>query len=480
MKKHLSLSFAAMCALTMLNAQNIVPNGSFENWNSTSYELPTNYPVSSVTESFHRGIAPNVEKTTDAYHGQYAVKLTTIQSSSGTVGAWIATSSDSEGNDPSSWGGGIAYNQIPTGIKGYYKYNVDFTDFALIGVVFKKNGASYAHYYYPVGGNHSSYTPFEFTFTPALTQAPDSIIFVATSSNLLISNGSQGSILILDNVSLTGVASQPDQLNGDFEAWTNHTSNVKPEGWNTYDAETGGIFRTTDAYVGNYALELVTYLGRNENKLPIAQNGWIQIGKYINESTFLGGFPFNNTQEKLAFYYKYAPQNPNDKANINIIAKRNGISIGGNSLQLTASPTYKYMELNINTRNGLAPDSAYIAISSSDWQNMDLSYVGASLKIDGLVFKTITTDTPNANSNDLSIGIYPNPISTSGILEIQSVSDLSGITLNIYSADGKPVKQIVVHSSKTTIDKGDYPSGLYYWDVVKENVSLKKGKFIIL
>ncbi len=210
MKKHLFSLIGVACTLSMLNAQNIIPNGSFENWVSSNFELPANYPISSANELFFKGINPNVEKTTDAYQGQYAVKLTTVKFASDTTGAWFADASKNVGGDPSLWKGGIPYDQIPTGFKGYYKYNVESKDSALVGLVFKKNGTSYAHYYYAIGGIHTSYTPFEFTFKTPLTQAPDTIIFVATSSNLLVFSGIPGSTMILDNVSLTGVSSQPE------------------------------------------------------------------------------------------------------------------------------------------------------------------------------------------------------------------------------------------------------------------------------
>lgn len=479
MKRHLSLIFASMCAWTMLNAQNIVPNGSFENWVTKNYELPTNYPVSSVNESFLRGIISNVEKTTDAYQGQYAVKLTTLKSASDTIGAWFANSSDAEGGNPSSWRGGIAYNQIPTGIKGYYKYNVEKKDSALVGIVLKRNGVSYAHYYYALGGIHTTYTPFEFAFSPEPTQAPDTIIFVATSSNLLVFDGIPESSATFDNVSLTGVTSQPELLNGDFETWTNYTTSPRPAAWNSSDTDNEGLLRTTDAYVGNYALELRTYEGRNDNNQPEAQNGWIQFGQYMNGNNFLGGFPFNQAHDKLIFNYKYAPHNPNDKANIYIMVKRNGSWVGGNGMQLTASAIYQYAELNINTNDGLAPDSAYISINSSDWNNKDLSYVGASLKIDGLAFKSHLQNNQDIFIANDAIKFYPNPFKVSSTLVIQPEIDITGAELHIYSLVGTSVKVQPITSYKTTFYKNNLLPGTYYWEVSKGNTILKTGKFII-
>src|SRR5581483_10550830 len=93
-------------------------------------------------------------------------------------------------------------------------------------------------------------------FAPALTQTPDTVVFGATSSNLLINNfrGIPGSNLTIDSVTFTGVVSQPALLDGDFENWTMDTATF-PNSWvGTYP----GVFMSTDKYSGTYALELTT------------------------------------------------------------------------------------------------------------------------------------------------------------------------------------------------------------------------------
>lgn len=207
MKTLLPLFIFLASAVFVLRAQDTIPNGNFEYWSSTSYMMPDNYPVSSNQDALERKNVPNVNQTSDAYHGKYAIELTTLGPSamgSDTVGGWFANSTASGNGDPTTWPGGIAYNQIPTGITGYYKYNVAADDSALIGVVFKNaSGQTYAHYFYAVGGIHTDYTRFSFTFSPPLTQAPDTIILVGTSSNLLAGNGVPGSTVKYDSISFT-------------------------------------------------------------------------------------------------------------------------------------------------------------------------------------------------------------------------------------------------------------------------------------
>src|SRR5690242_6829311 len=122
MKKHLLLLFLVSVVLTA--AGQTVPNSSFENWSTISYETPHSYPYTSNPEVLGQSTAtPNVVKVSnsgDVYSGSYAVKISST--SDGRMG-YILNSDPADGPDPSKWVGGIAYNQIPTGIQGYYKYH---------------------------------------------------------------------------------------------------------------------------------------------------------------------------------------------------------------------------------------------------------------------------------------------------------------------------------------------------------------------
>jgi hypothetical protein len=481
MKREIYLIFLVISMSVTLNAQNIIPNGGFENWSILYYDQPTTYPVSSNIESLQIMKVPNVVKTTDAYHGQYAVKVSTFASSSGdTVGGWFANASQTVDGDPTAWKGGMAYNQMPTGIRGYYKYNVATKDSALVGLVFKKDGKSYAHYFYSVGGIHDTYTPFSFTFNPALTQAPDTIILVATASNLLKNDGIPGSVALFDSISLTGVASQPLALNGDFEWWVNMSTKPLPDNWN-YNSEQNGIQRTMDAYSGNYALELSSYPGQDEHGNPVAQGAWVQTGEWANGGmTFRHGFPVSIRQDAVVFYYKYAPSVITDSATFNIILKKGDMMVGGGNILLESSANYKRVEVPVLTSDeSVVADSAFILITSSHLDRKDLSYVGSVLKIDGLAFKSQLQSAPEVSAPSEAIRITPNPLITSGTLAIPTLSDVAGWTLNICTLDGKVLKVIPVTSASMTFDRGELHSGIYMWCVKKDNGIIQQGKLIV-
>ncbi|WP_284653409.1 T9SS type A sorting domain-containing protein [Flavobacterium terrisoli] len=76
-------------------------------------------------------------------------------------------------------------------------------------------------------------------------------------------------------------------------------------------------------------------------------------------------------------------------------------------------------------------------------------------------------------------GIYPNPISDYGLLEIpQSYS--SELKLSIYNSLGTLVRtQENINASTIRIDKEDLSQGIYFYNLMHQGKSINNGKFII-
>lgn len=278
-------------------------------------------------------------------------------------------------------------------------------------------------------------------------------------------HGVAGSVLVLDSVSFTGVSSQPSLMNGDFELWQSHTIEI-PDQWhplNTNFQETG-VYQTADAYDGNFALELKTFLGNRENQ-PAAQPGAISTGYFppnCNGSCAeLGGYPFTNKKDTLVFFYKYSPSG-SDNAFVNLLFKKNGSPLEPVSITLSASATYQYKELPFNLSQN--PDTVIVNIGSSFWENSDLSFVGSDLIIDEIGFKSkgIPTSINNLTVDYYnSITVFPNP--SKGRFQVRS-SKFDIHKLEIYDALGK-----VVYSGSdfnqpvsNDIDISRFGSGIYY------------------
>lgn len=360
-----------------------VPNGGFENWNTVSYENPTSYQTSNL-HGDHGTIGPiNVIKTTDAYHGNYAIKLTTTLSGSDTSFAYFANG-DPGKNPPA---GGMPYNQTPTGIRLHYKSNIMPGDSALVLVVFKKNGALLGQYMYSVNSTQSSYTIFSKNFSPALPSAPDTVIIGVASSFPFGSNrGIPGNMIQVDSISFKGVASQPAGFNGDLESWQT-INNSQIIGWNVSGNNQGANYQTSNFYSGTYALELQTQapsFGGGGTSAAYATSG-----HFTNNGPSRGGLPFSNQIDTLVFYYKYLPADPNDSANISIMFSLGGNFHYGIQKYLHTAGGYQMVQIPINVPVS-APDSMIINLASSSYTTYPIpdSYIGSDLKIDNMYLKS--------------------------------------------------------------------------------------------
>lgn len=476
MKKQLLTAFAALTSFIAVS-QNSIPNGNFENWNTYVYDFPQGYEQNSNVQTFFRCNAPfNVTRTTDAYNATYALRLETTSSVSDTCGAYLLNATEANGN-PSSWQGGIPYNQQATGIRGYYKYNVASGDSGLMIAVFKKNGSSIGTYFFLVGGLQTNYTLFQFPLVPALPMAPDTIIFAAASSNLVSEEGVPGSVLLLDSISFTGVASQPADLNGDFELWSNN-SIYDPIGWEISNSEGRGVSRSTDAAGGTYAVELTTYEGDN-NGVPRASSGYIGNGYYDWQgcNCYVGGFPYTNQIDTLVFSYKYAPVISTDSAYLSINFKDNGNPFMMTGVYMTASATYQTVEVPFNLST--QPDTAFIWMQSNQWDDTTLNHVGASLLIDEIYFKSQPIGLKENLLLNQSVSFFPNPMKSTASIIINKDININNTRLLIYDALGNEIRNTAVSSHKVTFEKNELPAGVYIYKLLGESATIKTGKIVV-
>lgn len=434
--------------------QGSIPNGNFENWTSATYDYPQNYLYNTNPTSFFKcGGVFNVIKSTDAYHGTYSIQMTTTSGGTDTCfGAFVNANPD---NNFPNWPGGFAYNQKPTGIRGYYKSAIASPDTGRMILIFKLGGNVIGTYIFPLYGTQSVYTLFDFPVSPALPSNPDTVIFAAASSDVTNDNsGVPGSMLKLDSVSFTGVTSQPALMNGSFELWQSQTID-SPDNWQVGSGDGQGFNRTNDAAAGNYAIELTTYLGDN-NGVPRANSGNVSNGYWDNScNCWKGGYPFTNQIDTLLFSYKYAPVNAGDSAWVGLTFKKNGINIWSTGKDLAASASYQAEQIPFNI--GQAPDTVIVELQSSGWNDTLLASIGDVFKVDEIHFKSqpLNTSVPTFSIQN-SISIYPNP--SIGRFTVQS-SLFNIQCIEVYNAIGEKVITQTLNSKSGTINVSD--DGLY-------------------
>ena len=133
---------------------------------------------------------------------------------------------------------------------------------------------------------------------------------------------------------------------------------------------------------------------------------------------------------------------------------------------------YKYVEIPFNI--GQVPDTVVIQIMSSLWQDSLVAFVGCTLKLDNLCFKSQKSNTGFAIvENNSQLSIYPNPsngkilISGGNKLTKLEIHNTTGVTVYATSNfEGNNAKQI---------DISNFPVGIYFVKVSdKENIYSKK------
>lgn len=483
-KSLLTLVIICLIAFKHLAQTPSIPNGNFESWTAITSEIPQNYVWSSNKDASRNGHVANVQKTTDAYHGNYAVKMITNISKGDTLPG-IFVNINPENGDLNTWKGGFAYNQKAKGMRGYYKSDIATPDTGFIIAFFYKAGQNIGQYGFYFYGKHTEYTPFSFDFFPALLVAPDTIIFGAGSSNFNDKTFMRnGSMLQLDSLSFTGVNSQPVLFNGDFETWQ-ITSIDKPNNWffsgGGNDSPSGGAYKTLDAKTGSSALQLITYLQDRQNHL-VAQGGRLSTGWYPDNCNGncqeQGGFPFTNKIDTLAFWYKYSPVG-NTQADVQVTFKKNGNNIKNIGTNPSPSSTYKYIEIPFNLDE--FPDSVIIDLQSSQWQDSAASFIGTTLIIDEMHFKSqkLTTGVVELN-NDIAFRIFPNPASENIKLTFHENLGIKS-ELFIYNAYGKLIATEKIRGiAELTLDVSSYLDGIYFIQLSIDDQLVNTMKFSVI
>lgn len=380
MRKYLSTIFVTL--LSSITFGQSIPNGGFENWNTITYDDPLFYQTSNMHGNNGAQGTVNAERTSDSWHGNYAIKLTTKLVGNDTVFAYFADG-DPGKNPPQ---GGHPYNQIPSGIRFHYKSNIITGDSGLVLVMFKKAGVLIGQYMWAITTTQSSYTLFSKTLSPALPMNPDTVVIgIASSFPFGGNRGKPGNMIQVDSLNFTGVASQPLAFNGDLENWQTIT-NSQIVGWKISGNNQNANYQTTDKHSGTYALELQTQppsFGGGNVRAAYATTGY-----FTNNGPAKGGLPFSNQVDTLVFYYKYLPADPNDSAVISMSFSKNHVNIWGVQKYLGVSGGYQMIQIPINISS--APDTLIINLASSKYMPVPLpvSFTGSDFKIDNMYLKS--------------------------------------------------------------------------------------------
>jgi len=458
MKKHLLIALAVLLQAGFLKSQTIL-NPGFEAWTIVPYEEPNSWISTSNFDCINRGAPANVTKVSGT--SGFGIRLQTNVVGPDTLFAYISNTS----GDPVNGKGGVPYSQQPTGITGFYRYNLPVNDTALLLVIFKKNGAIISNNLYKIRGTGTQSTFAAFTYTFPLTQVPDSMVIAAASSNAIANVGVQnGSYLELDQLSFTGTSITQQISNGDFSGWTSVNFD-RPWSW----SRSGNITRSSAApYTGTYNISLTTTDYGGGFVFPSG----ITTGSYTQSGT-KGGQPYTLVTDSLIGFYKYTATGL-DSASVFISLSKNGTIVGGKNYNLP--PAAAWTKFKVGFTSGTAPDSMRVDFSSSIFSpNIQAN---SNLQLDQLYLKSQPVGLFEMAKSDISSKAFPNPASKALSIYLNEKAG-SAFMLGVFDNAGRKVisKEIPLGADRVDLDIQELPAGVYHYVIKTENGNIS-NKFI--
>lgn len=182
------LLLAMAMALPLVLYNQSIPNNGFENWETFS-ATGTMEPLPWITSNIQgavSGIAANVSRSTDAYKGNYSMRLETVAELGG--GPFI--------------GAATLYSELngkPQQLRGYYKGSILGNDDAGIAIFIKSNSVLVGAGDIEFDGSQDDFTFFELDIEYFLPMEPDTMsIIILNAVNAI---GTVGTTIYLDDLS---------------------------------------------------------------------------------------------------------------------------------------------------------------------------------------------------------------------------------------------------------------------------------------
>ncbi len=173
---------------TNTGATFLLPNHSFEDWDTVSVEEPVDWYGNLLYDG-----DTTLFKTTDAFSNTYAARLLTKESPFGdTITGYLSNGF----TDGSEWFMPQPYTQMPTSLDFYVKHNPSGADTAEVNIEFFEAGAYVGGVYYRIDTAINTYKQISLPINYNVGAAPDSMRLIFSSGR------NAGSELFIDQIEL--------------------------------------------------------------------------------------------------------------------------------------------------------------------------------------------------------------------------------------------------------------------------------------
>ncbi len=463
-----------------------IPNAGFELWRDVILSAePEDWHSSNVLVLTQKAENPPVLRVQGRDAG-FALEMTNVNTENDVVIGAIANTPFS---NLSSGQGGSPIQGKPTSLSGVWRYDIVEGGEALIGVILKRDGQIIGGVQERFDGRQAEWTEFSFPIVYQVDLVPDSVLIVVAAGDF--DNPKAGSSVAIDDLRLIDI---PVQLaNNSFEDWLLH-SFEEPFDWNSTNilADLPGersVERSSDAHSGDFALKIRSIENRFDGDiLGLAFSGPLPFGEDDEDDELPPGFPITSRPELLTGYYKYEPVGP-DTAFVGVqFTRYNSTSDATEYLSdiilrpLPAAAEWTSFELSIDLPEGVMPDSATIAIASSNSIDEEADAhrgLGSCLWVDDLAFALKTSVDDQADSP--APFVLPNPA-----LEHVSIRHeflfAKELRFAIYDVMGSLVHRDVLSdqgAGELSVNLGEFAIGMYRF-IIEAEGRRTAGTFSVL
>jgi hypothetical protein len=183
---------------TAATAQVTIPGNDFEKWQTTIVSQPEGWLTSSLSDPFAE--KKSVTKTNDAYHGNSAIRLETIETEYQGQATIMQGFAISGKMDFSGYSIGFPCSKRPRRLSFYYKYAPTFHDSMVVSILLQKSNGSGEPTIIGMGAFLSGQTTTEYTYGTInieyeSEEMPDTALIGIFSG---IDTLNAGSVLIID------------------------------------------------------------------------------------------------------------------------------------------------------------------------------------------------------------------------------------------------------------------------------------------
>jgi hypothetical protein len=84
-------------------------------------------------------------------------------------------------------------------------------------------------------------------------------------------------------------------------------------------------------------------------------------------------------------------------------------------------------------------------------------------------------------SSDVTVMVYPNPVSSTAVVNISHFDQLvsGNLSLDLYDNTGRLVKHVIITEAETLLSREGLVDGIYYYHITSDGAALLKGKLVV-